>query len=95
MEKLCTSTNRKDAMHIVVCTVEQLKQAIPIDGNINVAMKKITDVIRNGAILLNNPTRSFVYDGDLIKKSSRSGRSTLYRKFCHLVRYILFNIHKT
>ena len=80
MEKLCTSTNPMDAVRTVVRAIEQLKHAMPIDGTVNVAMKKVTDLIRNGGILLNNPTRSFVYDGALTKKSSRSGRSTVYRK---------------
>ena len=45
------------------------------------AMKKVAARIRNGEILLNDPSRTFVREGDLTKKHQLAGRSSTYRFF--------------
>lgn len=57
------------------------------------AMKKVAVRIRNGEILLNDPARTFVREGDLTKKHQLAGRSTTYRFF--LFSDVLVYAHKS
>jgi len=56
-----------------------------VDDESRMAMQNISKCIRNGNILLSDPTRTFVREGDLIKRHKTttlgSGRSASYRFF--------------
>jgi len=58
-----------------------LKDALQVDVQNKVDMSAIVRQIKDGDFLLQDPARSFIRDGDLLKKSSRTGRSTSYRFF--------------
>ena len=71
----------------------ELRRAMHIDTRLNRAMHQVTRRIRNGEILLSDPTRSFVREGDLLKRCNRSGRYVLYRFF--LFSDVLIYSHKS
>jgi hypothetical protein len=56
-------------------------------------MKQVASRIRNGEILLNDPSRAFVREGDLTKKHQLAGRSSTYRFF--LFSDVLVYAHKS
>lgn len=71
----------------------ELSRAMQIDSHLNQAMHKVTRRIRNGEILLSDPTRSFIREGDLLKRCNRTGRYVLYRFF--LFSDVLIYTHKS
>ena len=71
----------------------ELRRAMQIDSRLNQDMHKVTRRIRNGEILLSDPTRSFVREGDLLKRCNRSGRFVLYKFF--LFSDVLIYAHKS
>lgn len=56
-------------------------------------MKIVANRIRNGEVLLNDPSRIFVREGDLIKRHQLAGRSSTYRFF--LFSDVLVYAHKS
>ena len=56
-------------------------------------IKQVASRIRNGDILLNDPSRTFVREGDLIKRHQLAGRSSTYRFF--LFSDVLVYAHKS
>jgi hypothetical protein len=61
--------------------ITELHSSLSIDSKLKKDMIRITRHIRNGDILLNDPTRCFLREGDLVKRSNRSGRNVKYRFF--------------
>ena len=61
--------------------IGDIRSSLCIDSRLQREMTGITRRIRNGEILLNDPTRSFLREGDMVKRSSRSGRSVHYHFF--------------
>jgi hypothetical protein len=58
-----------------------LHSSFAVDVHVKKDMKRIVTRIREGEYLLNDPSRRFLRDGDLLKKSNRSGRFVEYRFF--------------
>ena len=60
---------------------KKLHQSLGVDDRKVVAMKQVAGKIRNGSILLNDPSRFFLREGDLIKRHQLAGRTSTYRFF--------------
>ena len=67
--------------------------SLQIDSKLRRDMKRVAKRIRKGELLLNDPFRSFVKEGDLVKRANTSGRSVKYRFF--LFSDVLFYTHKS
>lgn len=59
----------------------ELRKSMQIDSKMNRAMCRVTRRIRNGGLLLSDPTRTFIREGELLKRNNRSGRFVLYQFF--------------
>lgn len=59
----------------------KLHSSLKVDTKLKKEMFRIVHQIRNGQILLNDPTRYFIKQSDLAKKSNRSGRYNKYTFF--------------
>jgi PH domain len=59
----------------------ELHDLFRIDVDAKREMNRVVRRIRQGEFLLNDPTRFFLREGDLVKRSNRTGRSTSYRFF--------------
>lgn len=57
---------------------KKLHASLKVDSALKREMIKIARSIRNGQILLNDPTRYFIKESELIKKSNRTGRHIKY-----------------
>lgn len=60
---------------------KQLKQLHSVDDVKLKTMKQVASRIRNGDILLNDTSRCFVREGDLVKRHQLAARSSTYRFF--------------
>eukprot|EP00557_Chaetoceros_sp_GSL56_P011172 CAMPEP_0176485444 /NCGR_PEP_ID=MMETSP0200_2-20121128/5040_1 /TAXON_ID=947934 /ORGANISM="Chaetoceros sp., Strain GSL56" /LENGTH=2385 /DNA_ID=CAMNT_0017882083 /DNA_START=272 /DNA_END=7429 /DNA_ORIENTATION=+ len=60
---------------------KKLHASLKIDSTLKKEMAKVAKRIRNGQILLNDPTRYFLKEGLLKKKCNRSGRNIEYTFF--------------
>ena len=60
---------------------QSLHQSLSVDDKKVEVMKQVASRIRNGSILLNNGSRTFVREGDLVKRHQLAGRSSTYRFF--------------
>jgi len=93
-EDVCSSHKQvTDGIDQVNTLTRELRRAMQIDSRLNQAMHKVTRRIRNGEILLSDPTRSFIREGDLLKRCNRSGRYVLYKFF--LFSDVLIYAHKS
>ena len=73
---------------------QQLQSSQFVDDTKVQTMKLVANRIRNGTVLLNDPSRTFVREGDLIKRhQSVAGRSSTYRFF--LFSDVLVYAHKS
>lgn len=82
IEKACTGpTDRKvwALRKIHHYLTGSLKSALKVDVQNKVSMSSIVRQIKDGDYLLQDPSRSFLRAAQLLKKSSRTGRSTSYR----------------
>jgi len=59
----------------------KLHASLKVDTKLKKEMFRVVHQIRNGQILLNDPTRYFIKQSDLAKKSNRSGRYSKYTFF--------------
>lgn len=73
--------------------LSQRMQSLCADDSKKGSMKQVASRIRNGEILLNDPSRAFVREGDLTKKHQLAGRSSTYRFF--LFSDVLVYAHKS
>jgi len=71
----------------------KVQGSMKVDSKLKKEMYKIIARIRNGQVLLNDPTRHFVKEGILAKKCNRTGRITKYTFF--LFSDILVYAHKS
>jgi len=71
---------------------KQLHLSLVVDNKKMGLMKHVASRIRNGDILLNDPSRIFIREGDLIKRH-QAGRSSTYRFF--LFSDVLVYAHKS
>jgi hypothetical protein len=60
---------------------KKLQASLKVDTTLKQEMAKVAKRIRNGQILLNDPTRYFLKEGLLKKKCNRSGRNIEYTFF--------------
>jgi len=77
----------------VKCLTRKLHTSLFVDDTKIETMKQIASRIRNGDILLNDSSRTFVREGDLIKRHQLVGRSSTYRFF--LFSDVLVYAHKS
>ena len=59
--------------------IQTLKRALRVDARSKVEMNAAVGELVQGDFLLLDPARSFLQSGNLVKKSSRTGRATEYR----------------
>lgn len=91
-EKISTSINFEDVDQVRSLT-KKLHSSLSIDDEKINTMKEVAGRIRNGDILLNDPSRSFVREGDLIKRHQLAARSSTYHFF--LFSDVLVYAHKS
>lgn len=60
---------------------KKLHASLQVDSTLKKEMIKVARKILNGQILLNDPTRYFVKEGELAKKCNRTGRNVKYTFF--------------
>ena len=72
---------------------KKLHASLKIDSTLKKEMIKVARKILNGQILLNDPTRYFVKEGELAKRCNRTGRNMKYNFF--LFSDVLIYTHKT
>jgi hypothetical protein len=61
--------------------IQELHDSLRVNVKAKREMNCVVRRIRQGEFLLNDPTRIFLREGDLVKRSSRMGRSTRYHFF--------------
>uniref|UniRef100_A0A7S3VDI2 Uncharacterized protein n=1 Tax=Chaetoceros debilis TaxID=122233 RepID=A0A7S3VDI2_9STRA len=72
---------------------KKLHTSLKMDSTLKKEMILVAKRIRNGEILLNDPTRYFVKEGELFKRCNRSGRTIKYMFF--LFSDVLIYAHKS
>lgn len=60
---------------------KKLHASLKVDSTLKKEMIKVARRIRNGQILLNDPTRYFLKEGELAKRCNRTGRNNKYTFF--------------
>lgn len=78
---LLSETDKLTALDAVDQMFHKLHVSLKVDSKLKKEMDKIADQIRNGHVLLNDPTRYFVKEGILAKKCNRTGRIVKYNFF--------------
>jgi len=85
LEKACTEPSddacKIQAVDQVSGMIDDLRSSLQIDSRQKKEMAHVSRRIRNGEILLNDPTRFFIREGDLTKRGNRTGRSVKYHFF--------------
>lgn len=71
---------------------KKLHASLQVDSTLKREMIKVARKIHNGQILLNDPTRYFVKEGELAKRCNRTGRNVKYSFF--LFSDVLIYAHK-
>ncbi|KAL7455495.1 hypothetical protein ACHAWC_007045 [Mediolabrus comicus] len=82
-----------DSLSMMKSLSQQLQSSQFVDDTKVQTMKLVANRIRNGTVLLNDPSRTFVREGDLIKRHQLAGRSSTYRFF--LFSDVLVYAHKS
>ena len=80
-EKSSEENSKIAALDLVDDMFTKLHASLQIDSKLNGEMIQVTRKIRNGEILLSDPIRYFLKEGDLTKKCNRTGRNIKYRFF--------------
>jgi hypothetical protein len=65
----------------VDCLVDELEVRLKVDTAVRKQMARVVRRIREGQFLLTDPTRTFVQEGNLLKKSHRVGGSNTHYHF--------------
>uniref|UniRef100_A0A7S4MMM8 PH domain-containing protein n=1 Tax=Odontella aurita TaxID=265563 RepID=A0A7S4MMM8_9STRA len=86
LEKACsdpssTNVTKINAVDQVNGVIDDLRSSLRIDSRQKREIATVSRRIRNGEILLNDPTRFFIREGDLAKRGNRTGRSVRYHFF--------------
>lgn len=85
LEMNCADPSNDGAKLVALADVRELIQDLRDSLRIDVTAKRemncVVRRIRQGEFLLNDPTRFFLREGDLVKRGNRMGRSTKYRFF--------------
>ena len=69
------------ALQTIHKSIANLKKAFQVDVQNKMSMTAVVRQIKGGEYLAQDPSRSFIRAEDLVKKSSRTGKSTTYRFF--------------
>ncbi len=96
IEKAAESYNENAkiaALDEVDAMFKKLHASLKVDSTLKKEMIKVARRIRNGQILLNDPTRYFLKEGELAKRCNRSGRNIKYTFF--LFSDVLIYAHRT
>ncbi len=88
-----TSSTNIQKVDQVRSLTKKLQSSLFVDDSKVQTMKLVASRIRNGEVLLNDPSRSFVREGDLVKRHQLAGRSSTYRFF--LFSDVLVYAHKS
>jgi hypothetical protein len=83
LEQACAGTPERKmwALRKIRKWMGSLQSALQVDVQNKVEMTKAVSKLKDGDFLLHDPGRAFLRDGDLVKKSGRTGRLTTYRFF--------------
>ena len=82
LEVAIASNDKTSALNQVRELLESLQSTLRVDTRARKTMTRIVRKIRNGQFLLNDLTRTFIKEGDLLKRSMRVGnKTTIYRFF--------------
>ena len=83
LEEACAASEERKlwALRNIREWMESLHSALSVDVHNKVEMTKAVSKLRDGDFLLQDPARSSIREGDLLKKSTRTGRTTEYRFF--------------
>jgi Sec7 domain/PH domain len=81
LEEACSGLDERKlwALQKIHGWVLSLKTALRVDVQSKVEMTEAVAELIDGDFLLHDPARAFLQSGNLIKKSGRTGRSTMYR----------------
>ncbi len=74
-------TTEFESLDEVRSLTKKLHTSLCVNHSSVQTMKSVAGRIRNGEILLNNPSRTFIREGNLTKRHQLAGRSTIYRFF--------------
>lgn len=77
----CLETGNLNALSQIHILFDDLSQSLKEDTHMKRGMARVARRIRDGQFLLNDPTRAFIKEGDLMKKGSKLGRSAKYHFF--------------
>ena len=80
-------------MQMVYNMIRDIHMSLHTDSKLRRDMKRVACRIRKGELLLNDPSRSFIKEGDLVKRANTSGRNAKYRFF--LFSDVLVYAHKS
>jgi Sec7 domain/PH domain len=67
------------ALETIYDWIQSLKAALRVDVRHKVEMTEAVAELNDADFLLQDPARSFIQSGNLMKKSGRTGRTTMYR----------------
>ena len=81
LEDPCLETGNLHALSQIHVLFDDLTQSLKEDTHMKRGMARVARRIRDGQFLLNDPSRAFIKEGDLMKKGSKLGRSAKYRFF--------------
>ena len=81
IEESCMMFRNQDAMEMVDSLMSDLGLTLAVDVEGRKALRDAVGRLRNAEFLLNDPGRSFIRQGNLLKRSNRSGRCVEYRFF--------------
>jgi hypothetical protein len=97
LERHCSresSDESKDAaVQMVYDMIRDIHTSLHTDSKLRRDMKRVACRIRKGELLLNDPSRAFIKEGDLVKRANTSGRNAKYRFF--LFSDVLVYAHKS
>jgi hypothetical protein len=81
LEEACSGTVEQKlwALQNIHGWIQSLQSALQVDVESKVEMTQAVAELEDGDFLLHDPARSFIRADNLIKRSSRTGRSTEYR----------------
>lgn len=89
-----SSDESKDAaVQMVYDMIRDIHTSLHTDSKLRRDMKRVARRIRKGELLLNDPSRAFIKEGDLVKRANTSGRNARYRFF--LFSDVLVYAHKS
>jgi len=78
LQSALESNNKVSGLEQILELVHELEECLQKDSMARKQITRITRRIQDGQFLLEDPTRFFVRDGEMMKRSNRIGRATKY-----------------